>query len=95
MSELTLLELATMSELTSLLTKAKAKKVICQMSFIVTGNKDFLSKKSQFYGIKNIAIKGRTIIRENTILRGDLKRTGGTLLVICIITFNTFIMIMF
>lgn len=47
------------------------------MSFIVTGNKDFLSKKSQFYGIKNIAIKGKTIIKENVVLRGDLRRTGG------------------
>jgi dynactin-5 len=47
------------------------------MSFIVTGNKDFLSKKSQFYGIKNIAIKGKTVIRENVVMRGDLRRAGG------------------
>lgn len=42
--------------------------------YIQTGNKDFISKKSQLFGIKNVAVKGESIIEENVMLRGDLRR---------------------
>ena len=42
--------------------------------FIQTGNQDFINKKSHLFGIKNIAVKGESIIEQGAILRGDLRR---------------------
>ncbi|KAJ8325692.1 hypothetical protein O5D80_005891 [Batrachochytrium dendrobatidis] len=40
-----------------------------------TGNK--VSRKAHIYGIQNIVLGGKTIIQDNAVLRGDLRRAGA------------------
>lgn len=45
--------------------------------YVETGNCDFLSKEAKLYGISNIVVKGKSIIKRNVTIRGDLRRSGG------------------
>ena len=48
-----------------------------QATYVKTGNGDFLSKEAKLFGISNIAVKGKSIIKQNVTIRGDLRRSGG------------------
>ena len=45
--------------------------------FIVTDMGNKVSKQAHIYGSQNIVLKGKSVILENAVLRGDLRRVGA------------------
>jgi dynactin-5 len=44
--------------------------------YIQTETGNIISRKAIIHGVQNIVLKGKCIVREDTILRGDLRRSG-------------------